>query len=87
MENAENAANNDNDNNEAPAPPEVVTIGQMRAAVIGGKTFQSYKYEIWRLLEYAFKVENCFRLNWLTPWGRYKMALLISVMNCATGRH
>ena len=44
----------------------LVSVAEMRHAVIGGKTYDGYKYELWRLFEYGREHPQ---LNWFTPYA------------------
>ena len=43
----------------------------MRHAVVGGATYESYKYEIWKMLEHALANHNT--IGWLTPTAKTKL--------------
>ena len=70
----------------AQQPPHAkVTIQQMQAAVISTGTFDGYKYEIWRLLQYALVVRN-IQLQWLDTFARDQLHVINHNIEQARGR-
>lgn len=57
----------------------------MRAAVIGGNTYNGYKYELWNILEYGCRIQN-INLHWLTTEGRDQFNMLKIAVDQAQGR-
>jgi hypothetical protein len=57
----------------------------MRAAIIGGRTFNGYKYEIWNLLEHGRAKDE--ELNWLTDFAKARLNTLEEEMAAAHGRN